>query len=104
MNGHYALHLANVEASYGNGLILRGLDLALRPGEMVGILGPNGSGKTTLLRVASGVLHPRGGSVELQGQPLRALGRREVARRLAVVPQEVFVPFALSAAEIVLMG
>jgi len=104
MNGRSALQLVDIKASYGNGLVLRGVTFALAAGEMAAIIGPNGSGKTTLLRVASGVLRPREGYVELHGHALGTLGRREVARQMAVVPQELYVPFALTAAEIVLMG
>src|ERR1700719_149665 len=71
---------------------------------MVGLLGPNGSGKTTLLRLISGVLRPQEGVVMLDGRETRAWGRREVARRVAVVPQEMHVPFAFSVEELVSLG
>jgi iron complex transport system ATP-binding protein len=103
-NGHFALALKGTEARYEDVPILHGLDLSLSSGEMVGIIGPNGSGKTTLLRVASGALRPSTGSVELFGVSLRRMKRSEIARVLAMLPQEVFVPFALTASEIVLMG
>ncbi|MHB1414337.1 MAG: heme ABC transporter ATP-binding protein [Chloroflexota bacterium] len=103
-NGRLALSLVNIEAGYTDGLILSDLSLDVRAGEMVGILGPNGSGKTTLLRVASGVLKPSKGTVALYGQTIGSLKRREIARRVAVVPQDVYVPFSLTVAEIVLMG
>ena len=53
---------------------LKGVDLLLRPGEWLALLGPNGSGKTTLLRVIAGLLRPRRGEVLLGGRPLRAYG------------------------------
>jgi iron complex transport system ATP-binding protein len=76
----------------------------VRAGEMVGLLGPNGSGKTTLLRLISGVLRPQQGVVMLDGRDTRAWGRREVARRVAVVPQEMHVPFAFTVEELVRLG
>src|SRR5262245_52942817 len=64
--------------------------------EMVGLLGPNGSGKTTLLRLLSGVLVPWQGQVLLKGRDLGQWRRRGVARHIAVVPQELHMPFAFT--------
>jgi ABC-type cobalamin/Fe3+-siderophores transport system ATPase subunit len=68
------------------------------------VVGPNGAGKTTLVRVLSGVLHSDSGEVMLDGAPLAGRSRREVARRLAVVPQESAVPFPFSVREMVGLG
>jgi iron complex transport system ATP-binding protein len=70
----------------------------------MGLIGPNGSGKTTLLRILSGLLHPKRGHVYLDGRNIREFSRREIARRVAVVPQELVMPFAFSAYEMVMMG
>jgi iron complex transport system ATP-binding protein len=85
-------------------LVVDGVSLAIERGELVGILGPNGSGKTTLLRLLSGTRTPTAGTVRLAGRPMRGLSRREIARHLAVVPQEVELAFEYTALEIVLMG
>jgi iron complex transport system ATP-binding protein len=87
-----------------DGLVLRGVSLELGAGELVGLIGPNGSGKTTLLRVLSGLLVPSRGKVYLDGQDMRALHRRQIAQHVAVVPQELVMPFAFSAYEMVMMG
>ena len=68
------------------------------------LAGPNGAGKTTLFRVATRVLRPDRGGVRAAGTPLAELSRRELARRVAVVPQDVGVPFPFRACEVVLMG
>jgi iron complex transport system ATP-binding protein len=88
----------------GGPLVVDGVSLRLAEGALVGILGPNGSGKTTLLRLLSGTRRPTSGRVLLGGQPLDRLSRRDVARRIAVVPQETELAFEYSAMEIVLMG
>jgi iron complex transport system ATP-binding protein len=85
-------------------LVVDGVTLRLSDGALVGILGPNGSGKTTLLRLLSGTRRPSSGRVMLGDQPLDRLSRREVARHIAVVPQETELAFEYSAIEIVLMG
>ena len=84
--------------------VLDGVSLAVRRGAIVGLLGPNGSGKTTLLRLLSGTLTPARGRISLEGTPVGALSRRDLARRIAVVPQETYSAFDFSALEIVLMG
>jgi iron complex transport system ATP-binding protein len=78
--------------------------VCLSEGALTGILGPNGSGKTTLLRLLSGTRTPTSGRVRLGDRTLDTLSRREVARHIAVVPQETQLAFEYSALEIVLMG
>jgi iron complex transport system ATP-binding protein len=89
---------------YGAVQALARVDLELCEGRLDAVLGPNGAGKTSLLRLLAGTLRPMAGDVTLGGVELRALGRRAVAQRLAVVPQEVAVPFPFRADEMVMMG
>ena len=84
--------------------ILRGVDLELRPGELVALAGPNGAGKTTLLRAIAGLLPPAAGSVALAGRPATTLRRRELARPLAYLPQDSVPAFSLSVEQTVLLG
>lgn len=83
---------------------LKGVDLLLRPGEWLALLGPNGSGKTTLLRVMAGLLRPRRGEVLLEGRPLRAYGSYERGRLLAYLPQNGPYPEGLLVEEVVRLG
>ena len=85
-------------------LVVDDLTVRLADGALVGILGPNGSGKTTLLRLLSGTRRPSAGQVMLDKQSLHRMSRRDVARRIAVVPQDTELAFEYSAIEIVLMG
>jgi len=98
------LRLANVTVTYRDRDVLDRVDLAIQPGERVALVGPNGAGKSTLLRVAGGLLRPARGHAELGGMPVGALDRLEVARRLAVVPQQATLPFATRVEEVVGLG
>ena len=99
-----ALAFDDVRLRIGPREILRGVTLELGRGEMVGLAGPNGSGKTTLLRVASGVLPAGAGAVRVRGRPTASFSRRELARELAVVPQDAHIAFPFRVGEVVLMG
>ena len=96
--------LDHLDVSYNSTRILKSITFDIRAGEFLGIIGPNGSGKSTLLKALSGVLTPSDGSVKLDGRDVSAVPGRELARRLAVVPQENPVTFDYSVLEIVLMG
>ncbi len=98
------LEARGVGFAYGRRAVVAGVELAVAPGELVGVIGPNGSGKTTLVRLLSGVLRPDTGEVRLDGRPLRSWSRAEIARRMAVVAQDPPLTFAFTALEIVLMG
>ena len=99
------LELRGVSAGYAvDRPVLHQVDLAVAPGEVVALIGPNGSGKSTLLRVASRVLKPVEGQALLAGLDLWRLPARDVARRLAVVPQTTDLPFGMTVAEMVSLG
>jgi ABC-type cobalamin/Fe3+-siderophores transport system ATPase subunit len=84
--------------------VLSGVSIDVQPGTIVGLLGPNGSGKTTLVRILAGMLRPDSGTVVLDGTPVAQMPRRELARRIAVVPQETHTTFDFSVIDMVLMG
>jgi iron complex transport system ATP-binding protein len=98
------LQAADVHVSFGRAEVLHGVSVSIARGAVVGILGPNGSGKTTLLRVLSGGLAPTSGTVALDGIPLATIPRRALARRVAVVPQEIHPVFDYSVLDLALMG
>src|SRR5215469_6713442 len=98
------LDVRGVTFGYGEQPLFYDVHLQVRAGEMVGLLGPNGAGKTTLLRLLSGVLSPQQGRVLLEGRDLRQWGRRGAARHIAVVPQELHVPFAFTVEHMISLG
>jgi iron complex transport system ATP-binding protein len=100
------LSVADVSFAYrpGSRLVLDKVSLHVSRRTIVGLLGPNGSGKTTLLRLITGMLRPAGGAVMLDGAPIASFTRRDLARRIAIVPQETHTTFDFSVLDIVLMG
>lgn len=100
-----SLSLQKISFSYPNtGLVLNDINLSVQSGEMVGLLGPNGSGKTTMLKLTSGILHPTEGKILLDNVNLKQLSRNKIARKVAMVPQYFYMPFAFTVGELVQMG
>ncbi|MCE7080326.1 ABC transporter ATP-binding protein [Streptomyces sp. ST2-7A] len=84
--------------------LLDGIDMAAHDGQIVGLLGPNGSGKSTLLRLLAGLRRPDTGTVRYDDTDLRHLSRRVLARRLAVVEQDVSAHNHVSVRQVVELG
>ena len=94
----------NLSIGYRDRVVGSHLDISLRPGEVLALLGPIGGGKTTLLKTLLGLLPPKGGEVQLGGRPLTSYTARERARHIAYVPQSHAATFAFDVETIVLMG
>jgi len=94
----------NLRFGYPGRAVIRGLSARFAAGRFYGVLGANGSGKSTLLRLLAGLLQPASGAIALQERPIASLPRREIARKVALVPQDFNIRFPFSAEEIVLMG
>jgi iron complex transport system ATP-binding protein len=82
----------------------RGVDLTVGPGDVLCLLGPNGAGKTTLFKTLLGLLPPQGGTIRIGGAPLERLSRRDIAQRIAYIPQAHTPPFPFAVRDVVLMG
>jgi branched-chain amino acid transport system ATP-binding protein len=99
------LALRGVFAGYGGGDVLQGVDLEVEKGSVCCIVGPNGAGKSTVLRAVSGLLSPRAGAIELEGEPLIGLHpARILGLGVSQVPQSGALFPALTVRENVLMG
>jgi ABC-type cobalamin/Fe3+-siderophores transport system ATPase subunit len=93
-----------VSIGYRGRDVLHDVSLDMRAGERIALVGPNGAGKSTLLRALVGTIAPRAGTVRLGGDDVASLDRAAIARRIAVVPQLVALPFATRVEEVVALG
>lgn len=94
----------NVGWAVGGKHIVDGVSLDIVPGETFGLVGPNGSGKSTLLRLLTGLLPRPMGHVHLDGKPIEALTRRDIAQRVAFVEQMADTSEALTVRDAVELG
>ncbi|HYF96168.1 MAG TPA: ABC transporter ATP-binding protein [Symbiobacteriaceae bacterium] len=88
MSGEPLLEVKDLKVSYGYITAVQGVNLQVRRGEVVTLIGANGAGKTTVLKAIAGLLAPQAGRVTLEGNPVTGRPSHELARRgLAVVPE-----------------
>jgi len=98
------IEVDDVCVEFGDATVLRDVSLSVGEGSFLALVGPNGAGKTTLLRTLNGLLEPTAGRVTVDGADVTGLSARELARRVATVPQENHLGFDFDARSIVEMG
>ena len=98
------LNVHNLTLQYDSHPILDRLEFGISRGQRVALLGANGAGKTTLLRCISKALKPTAGAILLDDMDIKSLSPRELARTMAMVPQETRADFDFTVEETVLMG
>jgi iron complex transport system ATP-binding protein len=98
------IQVEHLDKKFDGQQVLLDIGFEVKPGEFFGIIGPNGSGKSTLLRLLSGVDPASAGSIKLQGKPIAAYSRKELARWLAVLQQDALPPLGFTVREVVEMG
>lgn len=98
------LAATGLRVSYGPKTIIDSLDVAIPDTQVTTIIGPNGCGKSTLLRAMANLLPTQAGEVTLDGTPIRALRRRDLARSLGVLPQTPVAPDGLIVSDLVARG
>ena len=96
--------LEHIGFTYNESWVLKDVSFEVDKGDFIGIIGPNGSGKTTLLKVIDGILTPQEGEIWINGALTHTLKRENLAKIIAVVPQESLMIFPFTVHEIVLMG
>lgn len=101
---HPSIGADRVSAGYRGHEVSRHLSLSIERGSRTALVGPNGSGKSTILKTLARLIRPLSGSVYLNGQDISRLPTREVARRMAILPQVHEVPPELTVLELVSQG
>ena len=94
----------NLSFSYSTAPVLRGISTEFERGDFIALVGPNGAGKSTFLKILAGLIRGYAGSVEFEGRRLSSFTPRDLARRIAFVPQETHMVFPFTVSEIVMMG
>lgn len=98
------LRVENISFSYRKRQVLSGVDFSVKAGCFCALLGPNGSGKTTLLKCINQILCQDSGSILLDGQTASSLERKDIARLVAMVPQQTHLVFGFNVIDLVVMG
>ncbi len=98
------LSLHNASLEIGGHFLVREVSLSLKSGKLTAFVGRNGSGKTTVLRLLAGLISPTNGKAVLQNTDLSNFRRRELAQKIAFVPQDTHIEFDFTVEEIVAMG
>jgi iron complex transport system ATP-binding protein len=98
------LEARNLSAGYENGFVIKDISFTLEKGEFISVLGRNGSGKSTLIKALQGLLNNVCGEVKIFGEDIARMRRRQIAKRVAYVPQIFDFVFEFSVMEIVSMG
>jgi iron complex transport system ATP-binding protein len=96
--------LTNITFGYTKTPVLRDISVRLASGEFVVLVGPNGAGKSTLLKIMAGLIRGYSGKVEFANTSLSRYNSRDLAKRIAFVPQETHMAFPFTVTEIVMMG
>lgn len=99
-----AIETKSLSLSYGETLIIDELDLKIPQGEITVFIGANGCGKSTLLRSIARLLKPKSGSVILEGEAIAKLSTKEVAKKMAILPQSPTAPEGLTVLQLVKQG
>jgi iron complex transport system ATP-binding protein len=99
-----AIETKNLSISYGETLIINELDLKISKGEITVFIGANGCGKSTLLRSIARLLKPKSGSVILDGKAIAKLSSKEIAQKMAILPQSPSAPEGLTVMQLVKQG
>ena len=99
-----AFHIDDIGFGYTEKPLIENLSARFDKGKFIAIVGPNGCGKTTLVNLLAGALRPKWGRIFFKGNPLADYGKRNLAREIALMPQDFNINFSFTVREVVMMG
>ncbi|GAA0401512.1 ABC transporter ATP-binding protein [Paenibacillus motobuensis] len=99
-----SLKTSHLDIAYEDRLIVQDLNISIPAGEITALVGANGSGKSTILKTMARILQPKSGTVLLDGKSIHKQSTREVAKQLAILPQNPTAPEGLTVRELVSYG
>lgn len=94
----------NLAVAYDEKLVVDDLDMQIPQGKITSIIGPNGCGKSTVLKAVGRILKPKNGVVYLNGDDIHRLSTKEIAQKMAILPQSPQAPAGLTVGELVAYG
>lgn len=100
----YELIVKDLSFSFGSKEVLKNLNMSIKSGAFISIIGPNGSGKSTFLKNISTYLKPQKGIVVLENKDINKLPRKEISKRISMVPQNTALEFDFKVKDMVMMG
>lgn len=103
-SGKYAISVRSAQFGYSGGDFNASFDLYIPHGVLAILIGPNGAGKSTLLRLIAGIESPATGDILVNGSAISGLARRQIARKLAILPQQRIAPMGITVEELVRRG
>ena len=93
-----------LDIAYDDVLIVESLDMNIPQGKITSIIGANGCGKSTVLKAVGRILKPKGGIVYLSGEDISMLSTKDIAKKMAILPQTPTAPNGLTVGELVAYG
>ncbi len=99
-----AIEVKDLDVAYEQKYIIKNMNLEIPKGKITMIIGSNGCGKSTLLKTIARIITPKKGEIELDGVSLKAQAPKEIAKKMAVLPQSPIVPSGLLVKELVSYG
>lgn len=99
-----AIEVKDIDVAYTDRLIIQDINVSIPKEKITTIIGPNGCGKSTLIKTIARILKAKNGAIYLEGQDMHQLDTRQIAKRMAILPQTAVAPGGLTVVELVSYG